>query len=75
MPTDFSISHALIHIGYTIGWTSLGLALLYIGMRVFDMLDPIDHRAELLKGNMAVAIQIGSMTLALAAVVVASIVT
>ena len=64
---------ALKQIGTTIGWSALGLAILYVGTRIFDMLDPIDYRKEIEAGNVAAGIKIGAIIIALGAVVVVGI--
>ncbi|WP_084639347.1 DUF350 domain-containing protein [Geitlerinema sp. PCC 9228] len=62
-------------VGETIGWAFIGVLVLYAATRLFDWIDPINHQAELRQGNVAVAIFVGSVILALAAIVVAVIVT
>lgn len=59
----------------TIGWTLVGVLVFYAGARIYDMLDPIDYLTEIKRGNIAAAIKLAAVTLGLAAIVVAAIVT
>ncbi|QIZ70121.1 DUF350 domain-containing protein [Oxynema aestuarii] len=59
----------------TIVWSFLGIILLYLGVRLFDKLDPIDYRAEVEKGNLAAGVIVASIILSLAAIVISVIVT
>ena len=54
----------------TIGWTLVGLMLIYGGTRLFDRLDPIDYRAEIRRGNVAAGLVLASVILGVSAVVV-----
>ncbi len=54
----------------TSGWTLLSVILFYAGLRLYDWLTPIDHQAEIRKGNIASAILQASIVLALASIVV-----
>lgn len=63
----------LIRVLESIGWTFLGVVLLYLGLRLYDILDPIDHRAEIRKGNMASGILQSAIVIALAAIIIAVI--
>ena len=67
------MSDALKQIGTTIGWSALGLAILYVGTLIFDKLDPIDYRKEIEAGNLAAAVKRGAIIVALAAIVVVGI--
>lgn len=58
-----------------IGWTVLAVLLFYGGVRLFDLIDPIDYRAEVRRGNIAAGIVISAIITALAAIVIAVIVT
>ena len=51
------------------------MLLFYGGARLYDMLDPIDYREEIKKGNVAAAIQLGAVTIALAAIVIMAVAT
>ena len=51
-------------------YATLGVALMYLAYRVFDVLTPrVDFPAELKKGNVAVAIFIGSLFVAIAIII------
>ena len=65
----------VLRVGATIGWTAVGIVVLFVATRVYDMLDPIDYRAEIKAGNVAAAIKLAAVTIGLAAIVVAAIVT
>ena len=65
----------VLRVGATIGWTAVGIVVLYVATRVYDMLDPIDYQAEIKAGNVAAAIKLAAVTIGLAAIVVAAIVT
>lgn len=54
----------------TVGWTLVGLLLIYGGTLVFDRLDPIDYRAEIRRGNVAAGLVLASVILGVSAVVV-----
>ena len=54
-----------------VGWTFLGIILIYLGLLLFDRLSPIDYRAEIRRGNIAAWVVLGAVILAIAAVVVA----
>ena len=57
----------------TVGWTLLGVVLFYAGLRLYDWLDPIDHRAEIRKGNVAAGLLQAAIVMALAAIIIAVI--
>lgn len=59
----------------TIGWAFVGVILLYGGVRLFDLLDPIDYREEIRKGNIAAGLIVAALIAAIAAIVVAVILT
>ena len=71
--------HDLVDLGLRVlacvGWTFIGVIIFYFGSLFFDRLDPIDYKAEIEKGNIAAAIKLASAMLAIAAIVVAAIVT
>lgn len=71
--------HDLMEIGIRvlacIGWTVLGVLVFYFGSYLFDVLDPIDYKAEIQKGNVAAAIKLAAAMLAIAAIVVTAIAT
>jgi uncharacterized membrane protein YjfL (UPF0719 family) len=54
----------------TVGWSLVGLLLIYGGTRLFDRLDPIDYRAEIRRGNVAAGLVVAAVTLGISAVVV-----
>lgn len=58
-----------------IGWTFLGVLILYFGAALFDKLDPIDYKAEIEKGNLAAALKFSAVILAIAAIVAVAIAT
>jgi uncharacterized membrane protein YjfL (UPF0719 family) len=61
---DYSI------IGLNFAYAVLGVVLMWASYRVFDMLTPkVDFAEELKKGNVAVAIFIGSLFLSIALIV------
>jgi uncharacterized membrane protein YjfL (UPF0719 family) len=62
-------------VGATIGWTFVGVLIFYVGVRLYDMLDPIDYMAAIKEGNVAAALKLSAVTIGLAAIVVAAIVT
>jgi len=56
----------LLNFGYAV----MGVVLMWVAYRAFDMLTPqVDFPEELKKGNIAVAIFIGSLFIAIALVV------
>ncbi|HEY9647370.1 MAG TPA: DUF350 domain-containing protein [Chroococcidiopsis sp.] len=59
----------------TVGWAFVGVLLLYGGVRLFDLLDPIDYREEIRKGNVAAGMIMASLVVAIAAIIVAVILT
>lgn len=50
-------------------WSVIGLAALFIGAWLYDVLDPIDFRAEIEKGNVAAAVKMGAVLIGLAAII------
>jgi len=54
----------------TIGWTIVGVVLLYGGVQLYDYLDPIDYRSEIRKGNLAAGIKLAAIALGLTAIIV-----
>ena len=73
--TSAEIIDLIARIGASIGWTIVGVLCFYVGARIYDRIDPIDYRAEIQKGNVAAAIQMAAVTLAIAALVVVAIAT
>lgn len=64
-----------IHIMQALVWTLVAIVIFYGGTVLFDKLDPIDYHAEISKGNVAAAIKLGAVILALASIVVAAMVS
>ena len=60
----------LVTIGETIGWTVLGTVLLYLGVWLYDRLDPIDYSAEIRRGNLAAGITMAAFIFGLTAIIV-----
>lgn len=65
----------LLQLLLTVGWTVVGVILIYTGLLLFDKLSPIDYRAEIRKGNVAAGVVLGAVILAIAAVVVGILTT
>ncbi|HEY9762833.1 MAG TPA: DUF350 domain-containing protein [Trichocoleus sp.] len=59
----------------TVGWTILAVLLFYGGIRLFDLIDPIDYRAEIRKGNVAAGVIMAGLILAIAAIIIAVIIS
>lgn len=62
-------------VAVTVGWTFLGVILFYVGIQLFDRLDPIDYQAEIRNGNIAASIILAAVVLGLAAIIVTVIIT
>lgn len=60
----------LVQLLLTLGWTLVGVLLVYGGALLFDWLAPIDYRAEIRKGNVAAGLVMAAVILSVAAVVV-----
>jgi len=75
MPILQQLTDFVVRVVAALGWTIAGVLIFYVGARLYDLLDPIDYRAEIQRGNMAAAIKLAGVTLGLAAIVVAAIVT
>ena len=58
----------------TIGWTVLGVVLFYGGVRLYDLLDPIDYQSEIRKGNLAAGLILSSVVISLAAIIITVII-
>lgn len=65
----------LVKIGETIGWTALGVCLLYFGVRLYDKLDPIDYSAEIRKGNLAAGMKMSALVFGLTAIIISVLIT
>lgn len=59
----------------TVGWTFLAVLLFYGGVRLFDLLDPIDYQTEIRRGNIAAGMLMAAVIVALAAIIIAVIIT
>jgi uncharacterized membrane protein YjfL (UPF0719 family) len=58
-----------------LGWTFASVIIFYAGAWLYDLLDPIDYRKEIENGNIAAGIKMAAVTLAIAAIVIAAIIT
>ena len=57
-------------VGLNFLYAALGVVLMYVAYRLFDLLTPkVDFAAELKKGNVAVAIFIGALFVAIAIII------
>ena len=57
-------------IGLNFLYATLGVVLMYAAYRIFDLLTPaVDFAAELKRGNVAVAIFIGALFIAIAIII------
>ena len=57
-------------VGLNFLYATLGVGLMYLAYRVFDLLTPkVDFPAELKRGNVAVAIFIGALFIAIAIII------
>ena len=65
----------LVQLALTVGWSLVGVLLIYGGTLLFDQLAPLDYRAEIRKGNVAAGLVLAAVILAVAAVVVAVLVS
>lgn len=62
-------------VGSTVGWTVLAVLLFYGGIRLFDLVDPIDYRAEIRKGNVAAGVIMAGLIVAIAAIIISVIIS
>ncbi|MFN7677993.1 MAG: DUF350 domain-containing protein [Cyanobacteriota bacterium] len=53
----------------TLGWTVVGVLLVYGGTLLFDRLSPIDYRAEIRGGNVAAGLVLAAVVLGVSAIV------
>jgi uncharacterized membrane protein YjfL (UPF0719 family) len=57
-------------VGLNFLYAALGVVLMYLAYRLFDLLTPaVDFAAELKRGNVAVAIFIGALFVAIAIII------
>jgi len=62
-------------IARTVGWAFLGFIILYLAIRLFDLITPTDYRGEIRQGNTAAGIFVGAFIISLTAIIVSVIVT
>lgn len=62
-------------IGETLGWAFFGFIILYVAIRLFDIVTPTDYRGEIRRGNTAAGIFVGAFIMSLTAIIVSVIVT
>jgi uncharacterized membrane protein YjfL (UPF0719 family) len=62
-------------IAETVGWAFLGFIILYVAIRLFDLITPTDYRGEIRRGNTAAGIFVGTFIMSLTAIIVSVIVT
>lgn len=55
----------------TIAWSIIGILILLGSLWLFDRLDPTDYRREVQNGNIAAGIIVGAIILAIAAIIIA----
>lgn len=55
----------------TIAWSIIGILILLGSLWLFDRLDPTDYRREVQNGNIAAGIIVSAIILAIAAIIVA----
>ncbi|MDX2245106.1 MAG: DUF350 domain-containing protein [Leptolyngbyaceae cyanobacterium bins.302] len=65
----------LIKLAETVAWSIAGVLILLGSLWLFDRLDPTDFRQEIRDGNIAAGIILGAIVLAIAAIVVAILLT
>ncbi|MBT9313621.1 DUF350 domain-containing protein [Leptothoe kymatousa TAU-MAC 1615] len=58
----------------TVGWSFVGVVLFYLGIRLFDLLDPIDYQAEIRNGNMAAGVILAAVVVSIATIIISVIV-
>lgn len=63
----------VVSAGASFLWMIVGVIIFIVGVRLYDMLDPIDYHAEIQGGNVAAAIKLSAVILGLAAITVAAI--
>jgi uncharacterized membrane protein YjfL (UPF0719 family) len=56
-------------------WTVFATVLFYGAIRLFDQIDRINYQEEIQRGNVAAGIQLAALTLALAGLIIAVIVS
>ncbi len=63
----------LEQIGNTLLWAVVGLVLMVVGYKLFDIITPFEFDKEIAKGNVAVGVVVGAIFISVA-IVVASLV-
>jgi uncharacterized membrane protein YjfL (UPF0719 family) len=59
----------------TLAWSIAGVLILFVSLWIFDRLDPTDFRKEIQDGNIAAGIILAAMITAIAAIIVAILLT
>lgn len=59
----------------TLAWSIAGVVILFACLWIFDRLDPTDFRKEVQDGNVAAGIILAAMIIAIAAIIVAILLT
>lgn len=62
-------------IAATIGWSLVGVFILYGGVWLYDQVDPIDYQREIRQGNVAAAVVVAAIIITLGGIIIASLVT
>lgn len=60
---------ALLKLVEALGWSVFGIVLLYASMRFYDVLDPINYREEIRRGNVAAGIVAAAVTLSISLII------
>jgi uncharacterized membrane protein YjfL (UPF0719 family) len=63
----------ILSVAASIFWAVLGVVLLVGAFKLFDMIDPIDYRREIEKGNMAAGIVMAGVMIGMAIIIYAAI--
>ncbi len=59
----------LLKLVEALGWSVFGIVLLYASMRFYDVLDPINYREEIRRGNVAAGIVAAAVTLSISFII------
>ncbi|MEB3291861.1 MAG: DUF350 domain-containing protein [Synechococcales bacterium] len=54
----------------TLGWTIVGIILLYSSVWLFDRLDPINYREEIRRGNVAAGVIVAAIILSIGGIII-----
>lgn len=73
MPTGDQIMSFVGSVAVSFLWMIVGVIIFIVGVRLYDLLDPIDYQAEIQRGNVAAAVKLGAVILGLAAITIAAI--